>query len=116
MNGKPIPIRKTPPPPDVQLRAAETTADYLGLPAVRRPIVREDGVHFVVADGEDFAEWVHALGGEVNRAPQLDGASLWTLRTETPRRDDGSTVRLRVHVALISDEWVPEQFRGPVAS
>lgn len=117
MSVKPIPLRKALlQRTDPQIAAVEATIDFLDLPTSREPIAREDGVHIVVAGSEQFAQWTHALGGEVNRAPAIDGASLWTLRTETPRRADGSTVRIRVHVALVADEWVPEQFRGPVAS
>ncbi|MFC8873181.1 hypothetical protein [Streptomyces ardesiacus] len=117
MSVKPIPLRsarlqRT----DPQIEAVEATRDFLDLPTAREPIAREDGVHVVVAGSEQFAQWMHALGGTVNRAPALDGASLWTLRTETPRRGDGSTVRIRVHAVFVTDEWVPEQFRGPVAS
>ncbi|MGW0012571.1 hypothetical protein ACWDVX_22850 [Streptomyces tendae] len=117
MSGKPIPLRKALlQRTDPQIPAVEATIDFLDLPTAREPIAREDGVHVVVAGSESFAQWMHALGGTVNRAPALDGASLWTLRTETPRRGDGSTVRIRVHAVFVTDEWVPEQFRGPVAS
>ena len=117
MSVKPIPLRKALiPRTDQQIAAVEATVDYLDLPTSREPVAREDGVHVVVAGSEQFAAWVHALGGTVNRAPAIDGASLWTLRTETPRRADGSTVRIRVHVALVADEWVPEAFRAPAQS
>ncbi|MEU9065870.1 hypothetical protein AB0D60_03100 [Streptomyces sp. NPDC048306] len=117
MNGKPIPLRTALiPPTDPQIAAVEATVDFLNLPTSREPIAREDGVHVVVAGSEQFAQWMHALGGTVNRAPAIDGASLWTLRTETPARADGSTVRIRVHVALVADEWIPEQFRAPAQS
>ncbi|GGQ80972.1 hypothetical protein [Streptomyces flaveolus] len=122
MSVKPIPLRKALiPRTDPLIEAVEATRDFLDLPTAREPIAREDGVHVVVAGGGEFARWVYELGGTVNRAPAIDGASLWTLRTETPRRGDGSTVRIYVHVALVADEWVPEQFRaaeqsGPVAS
>ncbi|MEV8124062.1 hypothetical protein AB0P07_08105 [Streptomyces sp. NPDC085944] len=117
MNGKPIPLRRALiPPTDPQITAVEATIDYLDLPASREPITREDGVHVVVTGSEQFAQWMHALGGTVNRAPALDGASLWTLRTESPRRADGTTVRIRVHAVFVTDEWVPEQFRAPAQS
>ncbi|MFB7594340.1 hypothetical protein [Streptomyces sp. NPDC056160] len=117
MSAQPIPLRSAKAPTiDPQLAAVEAAIDYLMLPTVRPPLLREDGIHVVVADGEQFAAWVFALGGDVNRAPALDGASLWTLRTETPARGDGSTVRIRVHVALVHDEFVPAQFRGEVSA
>ncbi|MFI1467598.1 hypothetical protein [Streptomyces wuyuanensis] len=112
MSAQPIPLRTANAPTiDPQLAAVEAAIDYLNLPTARPAIVREDGVHVVVIGGEHFAAWVFALGGDVNRAPALDGASLWTLRTETPRRADGSTVRILVHVALVHDEFVPAEFR-----
>ncbi|MEU0675424.1 hypothetical protein ABZ330_21535 [Streptomyces sp. NPDC006172] len=114
MSVKPIPLRlaHTPPPVEPQLVAVEATIDYLMLPTARPPITRADGVHVVVADGEQLARWMHDLGGELNRAPALDGASLWTLRTQTPARSDGSSTPILVHVALVHDEFVPAKFRG----
>lgn len=117
MSAQPIPLHR-PKTPTIapQVGAVEAAIDYLMLPTARPPIVREDGVHVVVADSEQFAAWVFALGGDVNRAPALDGASLWTLRTETPQRADGSTVRILVHVALVHDEFAPTSFRGAVSA
>lgn len=116
MSAQPIPLHLVKAPaPDPQF-AVEAAIDYLALPTARPPLTREDGVHVVVADSEQFAAWVFALGGDVHRAPSLDGASLWTLRTETPQRADGSTVRILVHVALVHDEFVPVEFRGPVSA
>ncbi|MFI9600376.1 hypothetical protein ACIHCX_10925 [Streptomyces sp. NPDC052043] len=122
MSVKPIPLhqRRRPlaeqPVAEQQLVAVDAAIAYLMLPTARPPIVRDDAVHVVVAGGEQFAAWVWALGGDVNRAPALDGASLWTLRTETPARADGSTVAIRVHVALVHDEFVPTEFRGSVSA
>jgi hypothetical protein len=114
---RPIPLRVAhAPQADDRLDAVETAMSYLNLPTARPAVVRDDAVHVVVTGGEQFALWVHELGGEVNRAPALDGASLWTLRTETPRRADGSTVRILVHVALVHDEFVPAEFRGSVSA
>ncbi|MFF3190504.1 hypothetical protein [Streptomyces misionensis] len=117
MSTQPIPLRIAKAPTiDPHLAAVNAVIDYLNLPTARPPLVREDGVHIVVAGSEQFAEWTFALGGDVSRAPALDGASLWTLRTETPQRDDSSTVRIRVHVALVHDEFVPEAFHGAVSA
>jgi hypothetical protein len=117
LSAQVIPLRTAEAPTvDARLTAVETAIDYLMLPTVRPPLVREDGVHVVVADGEQFAAWVFTLGGDVNRAPALDGASLWTLRTETPARSDGSTVRILVHVALMHGEFVPAEFRSEVSA
>lgn len=85
--------------------AVQVVIDELALPAptiVARPTV----VHITVADVDDLAQWVLALGGEVRRGIALDGASLWTLRTETPVRGNGSTVAIRVHVPVVEGEDV----------
>ncbi|CAL9594470.1 hypothetical protein SUDANB1_05294 [Streptomyces sp. enrichment culture] len=117
MSAKPIPRRTdVEQAPDERLVAVEVAADSMNLPIARPPIVRDDAVHVFVADSSQFAAWLYYLGGDVNRAPQIDGASLWTLRTETPRRRDGSTVRIRVHVALVHDELVPAEFRTAVSA
>ncbi|MCX5562767.1 hypothetical protein [Streptomyces sp. NBC_00038] len=118
MSVQPIPLHRKPRPmtAEQQLVAVESTVSYLNLPTARPPIVRDDAVHVVVVDGEQFAAWVFALGGDVNRAPQIDGASLWSLRTETPARGDGSKVAIRVHVPLVHDEFVPAEFRGAVSA
>ncbi|MCX4615750.1 hypothetical protein [Streptomyces mirabilis] len=89
------------------LMAAEAVIDYLNLPTARPPIAREDGVHVIVRDGDAFARWVYALGGDVDHTDTLDGATMWSLSTETPRRANGSTVPIRVHVALVADEFAP---------
>ena len=119
MNGKPIPLplrlahapSSTPPPV-----AVEAVVDYLNLPTARPPIAREDGVHVVVRDGDAFARWVHALGGDVQHTGPLGGAALWTLRTRTPNRADGSSVEVWVHVALVAGEFAPTAFRGAGAA
>lgn len=121
MTGKPIPTplplrlahepSSTPP-----LVAVESVIGYLNLPTFRPPIEREDGVHVVVRDGDAFARWVYALGGDVEHTEYLDGAVLYCLRTRTPRRIDRSSVELHVHVALVADEFAPAEFRGAVSA
>lgn len=108
MSVKPIPLPLRiahAPNGDVALTAAEAVIDYLNLPTCRPPIVREDGVHIVVRDGDDFSRWVHALGGDIAHTDTLAGAALYCLSTRTPRRADGSSVELRVHVALVVGEF-----------
>ncbi|MET9142389.1 hypothetical protein [Streptomyces sp. NPDC004042] len=121
MNGKPIPIPMPlriahAPGPMPETVAVDAVIDYLNLPSVRPPIGREDGVHVIVRDGEAFARWVHALGGEVQHSQPLGGAALWSLRTETPRRADDSTVRVWVHIALVAGEFASSGFRGAVSA
>lgn len=91
--------------------AVQVLIDSYGLPAptiVARPLV----VHVSVADPDDVAAWLYVLGGELRRGLEIDGASLWTLRTQTPRRGDGSTVRIFVHVPVVQGEDVVEALRG----
>jgi hypothetical protein len=115
VNGKPIPL-----PPRLThasssataLVAVESVIDYLNLPTSRPPVEREDGVHVIVRNGDELARWVYALGGEVQHTGPLGGAALWTLRTRTPRRTDGSSVEMWVHVALVAGEFAPAEFRG----
>lgn len=122
MTGKPIPLNPLPlrlahaPSSAPALVAVEAVADYLNLPTFRAPIEREDGVHVLVRDGDAFARWMHALGGEVTHTDPLGGAVLWTLQTRTPRRADTSSVELRVHVVLVEGEFAPTEFRGAVSA
>lgn len=115
MTGKPIrpmPLRIAHSTTLPALAAVEAVADYFNLPKNRPLIERDDAVHVIVRDGDDFAAWVHALGGEIKQAPAHDLAWLYTLRTQTPRRANGSTVEIRVHVALVDGEFAPGQSRA----
>lgn len=98
------------------LVAVDAVIDYLSLPTARPPIENDDAVHVFVRGSEAFAQWLFALGGDVTHTDPLGGAVLWTLRTRTPRRTDGSSVELRVHVALVEGELVPAEFRGEVSA
>lgn len=99
------------PPPDIYAAisdnrlAVQVVIDGLGLPAPTL-VARPHAVHVTLADVDDLAQWMHALGGEIRRGIETDGASLWTLRTETPARRDGSKVAIRVHVPVVSGEDV----------
>jgi hypothetical protein len=75
--------------------------DYLGLPAAT-VTPRPDVAHVTVIDARDLARWMYALGGELVRTggSREDGVTLWTLRTATPTRGNGSTVPIRVHAAV----------------
>jgi hypothetical protein len=101
------------PPPDVSAAisdnrlAVQVVIDELALPAptlVARPLL----VHITLADVDDLAEWLLALGGHVTRSVQnpAAGASLWTLRTETPVRANGRAVAIHVHCPVVSGEDV----------
>lgn len=119
MTGKPIPIPLRlahASSSEPALTAVEALIGYLNLPTTRPPIEEDDVVHVVVRDGDSFARWVHALGGDVAHTDPLGGAVLWTLDTRTPRRADGSSVEVRVHVALVVGEFVPAEFRGAASA
>ncbi|MFD5838179.1 hypothetical protein ACFWHV_32220 [Streptomyces collinus] len=118
MTGKPIPMplriaHATNAPAS---SAVEAVIDYLNLPTARPPLVRDDVVHVVVRDSDAFARWVHALGGDVDHTDTLAGAVLYSLSTRTPRRTDGSSVEVHVHVALVEGEFAPAAFRGAVSA
>ncbi|MFT2014648.1 hypothetical protein ACMA1D_02185 [Streptomyces sp. 796.1] len=94
--------------------AVRSMLDYLALPAPTI-VPRADAVHIAVADVDDLAAWLYALGGTVHRGPEQDGAALWTLHTQTPRRADGSSVAVRVHVPVVAGEDVLAGVRLAVA-
>jgi hypothetical protein len=112
----PLPLRSAHATSEADLTAVEAVVDYLNLPTARPPIVRDDAVHVVVRDGDAFARWVHALGGDVAHTDTLGGAQLYTLSTRTPHRTDGTSVELHVHVALVADEFAPVEFHGAVSA
>ncbi|MFI5809297.1 hypothetical protein [Streptomyces sp. NPDC051561] len=93
--------------------AVQVVLDNLALPAPTM-VARPDAVHITVADVDDLGAWLYALGGEVRRGIEVDGASLWTLHTDTPKRLDGSTVRVLVHVPVVSGEDILAEIRSAV--
>lgn len=112
MSAQPIPLRIAHGTHIPDLDAVAAVVDYMNLPTSRPLIERDDAVHVFVRDGDDFAAWVHALGGEIKWAPGHDLGLLYTLRTQTPRRANGSTVEIRVHVALVDGEFAPGRSRA----
>ncbi|GGX02260.1 hypothetical protein [Streptomyces chryseus] len=95
--------------------AVQSLLDYLVLPTPTL-VVRTEAVHITVAGRDELGAWLYALGGEVRRGPEIDGASLWTLRTQTPARADGSTVAIRVHAPVVAGDEVLAEFRPAVTS
>lgn len=85
--------------------SVEALLDYASLPAPTL-ISRGDAVYVTVASIDDLGQWLYALGGEVRISPEIDGVQLWMLLTRTPVRADGSSVEVRVSVALPYDEPV----------
>ncbi|MEV8349007.1 hypothetical protein ACFVTT_15880 [Streptomyces niveus] len=93
--------------------AVQVVIDGFALPAPTL-VARPDAVHITLADVDDLAQWLYALGGEVRRGIEISGASLWTLHTETPVRLDGSTVAIRVHAPVVSGEDILAEIHGAV--
>ena len=112
------PIEPPPPTPITSAREARLAVESMldSLPELPAPtmVVRPGIVHVTVASVEDLGAWLYALGGEVRRGIPLDDVSVWTLRTETPQRGDGSTVAIRVHCPVVAGEIVPTAFRPAV--
>ncbi|MGC5531628.1 hypothetical protein [Streptomyces sp. SR-10] len=93
--------------------AVQTAIDGFGLPAPTM-VARPEAVHITLADPDDLARWMYALGGTIRRGIEIYGASLWTLHTETPARPGGA-VRILVHVPVVSGEDVLAELRPAVA-
>jgi hypothetical protein len=93
--------------------AVQTLIDNMALPAPTM-VARPDAVHVTLADVDDLARWMYELGGEIRRGIEISGASLWTLHTETPVRLSGSTVRILVHVPVVSGEDILAELRTAV--
>ncbi|MFJ9234097.1 hypothetical protein ACIRJ3_03820 [Streptomyces anulatus] len=94
--------------------AVQTVLDSTGLPAPTM-VARPEAVHITLADPDDLGQWMYALGGTIRRGIEMYGASLWTLHTETPARPGGGTVRILVHVPVVSGEDVLAELRSAVA-
>lgn len=115
MSAQPI----EPPPPDTYAitsdnrLAVEALLNNIALPAPTL-VARPNAVHVTLADVDDLARWMYELGGEVRRGVEISGASLWTLHTETPVRLNGTTVRILVHVPVVSGEDVLAELRPVV--
>lgn len=107
------------PPPVTYWRASDNRLavqpliDSLGLPAPTL-VARADIVHITVATTDDLATWLYELGGEIRRGIPLDDVSVWTLRTQTPARRNGSTVAIRVHCPVVAGEEVVCELRTAV--
>lgn len=85
--------------------AAQAAADHLGLPTGRLT-TRDDAAHIFTADLADLIAWRAALGGTVTRERAGLGVTLWTLRTHTEPRDDGTHTPILVHALALTHEPV----------
>ncbi|MFE2747368.1 hypothetical protein ACFXKX_24070 [Streptomyces scopuliridis] len=93
--------------------SAEVVIDNYALPATTM-VARPDAVHIMLADVDDLAVWLDALGGDVHRGAETDGASLWTLHTRTPRGLRGTTVPIRVHAPVVVGEAILAEIESAV--
>lgn len=93
----------------------ESMLDRLTLPSPT-VIVRPDAVYITVPDLDDLGEWLQECGGEIHISPARDGLELWTLLTETPRRSDGTVVRVLVSVPVPASETVMAFIRAAVTA
>lgn len=95
--------------------AVASMLDRLSLPAATMT-PRPEVVHVTVTSASDLSHWMYALGGRVVQTGGAEGVALWTLRTETPVRPDGSTVPIRVHAAVVAGEDVLAEVRPGVSA
>lgn len=90
--------------------AVAALLDYLALPTLT-VTPRPDAVHITVTGAHDLSRWMYELGGEMQRITGTGGVMLWTLRTRTPERADGSTVAIHVHAVVVDGEPVLAEVR-----
>ncbi|MEU8886685.1 hypothetical protein [Streptomyces sp. NPDC048442] len=93
--------------------AIESMLDCLPLPSPT-VIVRPGAVYVTVSDVDDLGEWLQSRGGYIHISPARDGLELWTLITSTTPRPDGTTVPVRVSVAVPEGEQVMDYIRAAV--
>ncbi|MGW0948475.1 hypothetical protein ACWD4O_38795 [Streptomyces sp. NPDC002623] len=91
------------PTPIIPHAAAQAAADYLGLPTGRLT-THNDTAHIFADDITHLLAWRDALGGDVTRQRAGLGVTLWTLRTHTEPRTDGTRTPILVHCLRLTDE------------
>lgn len=115
---QPTHLTPEPPPAWVLSRDNEFTTrallDYTPLPAPTL-VGRPDAVYVTVADVDDLALWLGALGGTVHVSDPFEGLRMWVLHTRITRTN-GSTVPVRVSAAAVADEPVLAEIRKAVAA
>ena len=94
--------------------AAQVTADHHGLPTGRLT-AHNSAAHIFTADLADLLAWRAALGGTVTRQRAGLGVTLWTLRTHTEDRSDGSHTPILVHSLALTDEPVDHALSDAIA-
>jgi hypothetical protein len=94
--------------------AALVTANLHSLPTGRL-IARNGAAHIFTADVHELRAWLNALGGYVTRERAGLGVTLWTLRTHTEPRSDGSTTPVLVHALTLAEEAIHPDITESVA-
>jgi hypothetical protein len=94
--------------------AALVTADLHGLP-IGRLIARNDAAHIFTDDIRHLHAWLTACGGYTTRERAGLGVTLWTLRTHTEPRSDGSRTPVLVHALALNEEPIHPDITESVA-
>ena len=94
--------------------AARATADFHGLPTGR--LTSRDGAAHIFTDNiNDLRAWLNACGGYVLRERAGLGVVLWTLRTHTEPRSDGTRTPITVHALALAEEAIHPDITESVA-
>jgi hypothetical protein len=89
--------------------AALVTADTHGLNTAHLITAREGQAHVFVADLNDIRPWLNELGGHITRQPAGPDMEMWTLRTHTDFRSDGTSTPILMHaLSLIGQSVHPD--------
>ncbi|MFF1358706.1 hypothetical protein [Streptomyces sp. NPDC058297] len=94
--------------------AASATADFHGLP-LGRLTARGDAAHIFTGQIADLATWLNARGGYTTRERAGLDVALWTLRTTTEPRGDGTTTTVHVHALALTHEDIPHELTAALA-
>ncbi|MGV2914646.1 hypothetical protein [Streptomyces alfalfae] len=100
--------------PITPANAAQITADLYGLPTGRLSS-RETAAHAFVDTLDDLTTWLAIRGGYTTRERAGGGLHLWTLRTTTEPRQDGTRTPVFVHVTVLDEEPVPDELTAALA-
>lgn len=90
--------------------------DYANLPKpVTKPVARPEAVYVTVANEDDLAQWMVALGGEIHVSTAFGGFKTWVLYTKL-RTSDRRELPVRVAVPIAADEFVRDDLTAVSAA